>query len=69
MVDPGRLVCPSHGGRAPQVRRAADRRLLEIAAYRTLAAWSGSPAGREAADRAALAQDRPVLEVLAARLG
>ena len=64
----GGFVCPSHGGHAPQVRAAARRRLLEIAAYRTLGAWSRSPAYREAQDRAALAGDRPALEVFAARL-
>jgi len=64
----GGYVCPSHGGAAGQVRRAAERRLLEIAAHRTLAAWLRSPAGREAQERAALVYDQPVLAALAARL-
>jgi len=64
----GGYVCPSHGGRAPQVRRAAECRLLEIAAHRTLAAWLHSPAGREAQERDALVYDRPVLEALGRRL-
>jgi hypothetical protein len=58
-----------HGGRAPQVRRAAERRLLEIAAQRTLDAWLRSPAHQEAQDRAALASDRPAIVALAERLG
>jgi hypothetical protein len=65
----GAYVCPSHGGRAPQVRRAAERRLFEIAVYRTVDAWLSSPAGREYQETAALAGDRPALEALAARLG
>jgi hypothetical protein len=64
----GGYVCPSHGGRAPQVRRAAERRLFEIAAHRTLDSWLCSPAGQETQDRAALAGDRPAIEALAARL-
>lgn len=35
-IDGGR-VCRMHGGAAPQVRRAADMRLLEASAYRALA--------------------------------
>ena len=65
----GGYVCPSHGGRAPQVRRAAGLRLLEVGAYQTLAAWSRSPEGREYQELAALAGDRPVIEALAKRLG
>jgi hypothetical protein len=65
----GGYVCPSHGGRARQVRRAAERRLLEIAAYRTLGAWQRSPAAAEAQERAALAGDRAAVEALARRLG
>jgi len=48
----GGYVCPSHDGRVPQVRRAAERRLLGAAAYRAFAAWSRRPAGREAGCRA-----------------
>ena len=64
----GGFVCPLHGGAAPQVREAARRRLLEIAAYRTLGAWQRSPAGREAWDRAELASDRAAVEAFARRL-
>lgn len=64
----GAFVCRSHGAGAPQVRRAAEARLLEIAAYRTLDAWLSSPAGREYLDRAALASDRQTIEAFAARL-
>jgi hypothetical protein len=65
----GGYVCPSHGGRARQVRRAAERRLLEIAAYRTLGAWQRSPAYQEFRARTGLAADRPVIEEFARRLG
>ena len=64
----GGFVCPLHGGAAPQVREAARRRLLEIAAYRTLGAWQRGPAGQEARNRAELASDRAAIEALAARL-
>jgi hypothetical protein len=64
----GGYVCPSHGGRAPQVRRAADRRLFEIAAHRTLAAWLRSPAAQEVQALAGLASDRAAIEMLAERL-
>lgn len=65
----GGYVCPSHGGRAPQVRRAAERRLFEIAIHRTLATWMRSPAAQEAQERTALASDRAAIEALAGRLG
>jgi hypothetical protein len=65
----GGFVCPPHGGRARQVRRAAEMRLLEIAVGRTYDAWLGSPAYREYRDRAALASDRAAVEEFAARLG
>jgi hypothetical protein len=65
----GAYVCRSHGAASPQVRRAAEMRLTEIAAYRTLAAWQRSPAAAEAQERAALAGDRAAVEALAARLG
>lgn len=65
----GGYVCPSHGGRAKQVRRAAERRLFEIAVHRTFDAWLGSPAGREHQETAALAGDRAAVEALARRLG
>ena len=64
----GGFVCPSHGGRAGQVRRAARRRLTEIAAYRTFDSWMRSPTYREYQERAALAGDRAAVEALAARL-
>lgn len=54
---------------SPRVRRAAEIRLFEIAAYRTLAAWQRSPATAEAQERAALAGDRAAVEALAAGLG
>ena len=65
----GTYVCRMHSGTAPQVLRKARERALEAAAWRALAAWSRSPAGREAADRAALASDRFVIRMLAERLG
>lgn len=65
----GGFVCPSHGGRARQVRRAAEMRLVEIAISRTYNAWLGTPAYREYRDRAALAGDRAAVEAFAERLG
>jgi hypothetical protein len=65
----GGVVCVKHGGAAGQVRRKARERRLEADIYRTLAAWSSSPAAREASDRAALASDRLALEAFARRLG
>lgn len=38
----GGFVCPSHGGRARQVRQKARERLLELAAGALLAAWEES---------------------------
>jgi len=64
----GAYVCRSHGAASSRVRRAAERRLLEIAAYRTLDTWLSSPAGREVQELAALASDRPALDALARRL-
>ena len=64
----GGFCCPSHGGSAPQVRRAARLRLTEVAVARTFAAWSSSPAAREHAELMALATDRAVIEVFAGRL-
>lgn len=64
----GGYCCPSHGGRSPQVRRAAERRLLEVAAHRTFAAYMRSPEYREWQDRAAEAADRPLLRAFADRL-
>lgn len=64
----GGFVCPTHGGRAPQVRRAARLRLTEVAVARTFAAWSSSPAAREHRELMALASDRPVIEAFAERL-
>ena len=64
----GGFVCRAHGGTLPRVQRKARERVIEAAAYRILTAWSRSPAGREAADLAALASDRPVLEMFTARL-
>jgi hypothetical protein len=64
----GGFVCPSHGGRAPQVRLAARRRLTEVALYRTFGAWSRSPAALEYREQMALASDRPVIEAFAERL-
>lgn len=65
----GAYVCRSHGAASPRVRRAAERRLFEIAAHRTLATWLRSPAGQEAQERTALASDRLAVEALARRLG
>ena len=64
----GGFVCPTHGGRAPQVRRAARLRLTEVAVARTFAAWSSSPVMREHRELMALASDRPVIEAFAERL-
>lgn len=64
----GGFVCPSHGGRAGQVRRAARLRLTEIAARRMFDSWMRSPVYREARERAELAGDRAALEAFAARL-
>lgn len=50
----GGRVCRMHGGAAPQVRRAADMRLLEASAYRALAASTQ----RWQRDRMAWAVDR-----------
>ena len=58
----GGHVCIKHGGAAGQVKRKARERQLEADIYRTLAAWSRSPVGRDASDRAALASDRLVLQ-------
>jgi hypothetical protein len=65
----GTYVCRKHGAAAGQVKRKARERQLEADLYRTLAAWSNSPAAREAQDRIALADDRPAIEAFARRLG
>ena len=64
----GAYVCRMHGAAAGQVKRKARERVIEASAGRTLAAWLASPAGREYQDRAALASDRPAVELLAGRL-
>lgn len=64
----GTYVCRSHGAASLRVRRAAERRLTEIAACRTLDAWLRSPAYREDQERAGLARDRPVVEAFIERL-
>jgi len=64
----GGFVCPTHGGSARQVRRAARLRLTEVAVARTFAAWSSSPAALEHRELMALAADRPVIEAFAERL-
>ena len=42
---------------------------MQAAAWRTLAAWTGSPAAREEQDRAALVHDWQAIEALGDRLG
>lgn len=65
----GGAVCRPHGGAAGQVKRKARERQVEAAAYRALAAWTSSPASREASDRAALAGDRLAVEEFVKLLG
>jgi hypothetical protein len=65
----GGFVCRVHGGTLPRVKQKARERVLEADIARTFAAWSRSPAYREYRERAALADDRPVIEAFAERLG
>jgi hypothetical protein len=43
----GARVCWMHGGAAPQVRRIARERQIEVLAYRAVVSLSSSPAWRE----------------------
>lgn len=57
----GQAVCGKHGGRAPQAKRAAARRLAEAAAAKSLAQFGVETIGDPAAELLAVAEESRAL--------